>query len=227
MDLMFSLSSADSLSAVASGPRTRREAAKLVGVGLVLLAIVTQAGCGKKSTAAPTPSPVRAQPTVESAKRPAGPASEPQFQHKLPPPQPIPPEALADEPTTLRVERTLPPIDEEIGPREEIAPPAEKSVAPTAEPTPNPRSPFRLGVIISERERAQYNSMIDRDLSVAERSLARVLTGGRLQERSAQVKRVRAFMRQAEEVRGDDLPLAKNLAGRARLLAEDLAGDRR
>lgn len=227
MDLMFSPSSADSTSAGPSGPRTRREAAKLVGVGLVLLAIVTQAGCGKKSTAAPTPTPVRAQPSVETAKRPAGPASEPQFQEQLPPPQPIPPEALADEPTTLRVERISPALDEEVGPLEEIAPPVKEPVERTAEPTPNPRTPFRLGVILSEQERSQYNTMIDRDLSVAERSLARVLSGGRLQERSAQVKRVRAFMRQAEEVRGDDLPLAKNLAGRARLLAEDLAGDRR
>ena len=184
MDLMFSLSSADSLSAVASGPRTRRKAAKLVGVGLVLLAIVTQAGCGKKSTAAPTP-------------------------------------------TTLRVERAAPPTDERVGPLAETAPPVEEPIEPTVEPTPNPRSPFRLGVILSEQERAQYNTMIDRDLSVSERSLARVLSGGRLQERSAQVKCVRAFMRQAEEVRGDDLPLAKNLAGRARLLAEDLAGGRR
>ena len=31
-------------------------------------------------------------------------------------------------------------------------------------------------------------------------------------------------MRQAQEVRGEDLPLARNLAARARLLAEDLAG---
>lgn len=227
MDLMFSLSSADSLSAVASGPRTRRKAAKLVGVGLVLLAIVTQAGCGKKSTAAPTPKPVRAQPAVVTAKRPAGPAWEPQSQEKLPPPQPVPPEALGGEPTTLRVERAAPPTDERVGPLAETAPPVEEPIEPTVEPTPNPRSPFRLGVILSEQERAQYNTMIDRDLSVSERSLARVLSGGRLQERSAQVKRVRAFMRQAEEVRGDDLPLAKNLAGRARLLAEDLAGGRR
>ena len=78
--------------------------------------------------------------------------------------------------------------------------------------------------MLSDEERAQYNAMIDRDLAVAGRSLARVLDGGRLQERSAQVKRVRAFMRQAEDVRAEDLPLAKNLAGRARLLAEDLAG---
>ena len=191
------------------------------------MAIVIQAGCGTKSSAAPTPTPVRAQATVETARRPAGPAWEPQSREKLPPPQPIPPEALAGEPTTLRVERAQPPIEEEFGPLEEITPPADAPTETTAEPDTNPRSPFRLGVILSDQERTQHNTMIDRDLTVAERSLKRVLNGGRLQERSAQVKRVRAFMRQAEEVRGDDLPLAKNLAGRARLLAEDLAGDTR
>jgi hypothetical protein len=72
-------------------------------------------------------------------------------------------------------------------------------------------------------ERKKYNDTIDRDLKAAEQSLTLVLRRGNRQERNAQVRRVRAFITQAGEVRADDLPLARNLAARARLLAEDLA----
>jgi hypothetical protein len=68
--------------------------------------------------------------------------------------------------------------------------------------------------------------MIDRDLRAAEQSLAAALSRGNIREQATQVRRVRAFMTQVGEVRADDLPLARNLAGRARLLSEDLAGRR-
>ena len=196
----------------------------MLGAGLLLAAMITQAGCARKTTAAPPPAPVAAEPAAVPPERPAGVAWEPQTQEKLPPPQPIPPEAITSEHIPLRVERS---DQADEGTSEPIADnelTEDEQAATTPEPAANPRTPFRLGIILSSEERSEYNRMVDRDLAAAEESLSRVLNDGGLRERSAQIKRVRAFMRQAQEVRGEDLPLARNLAARARLLAEDLAG---
>ena len=191
---------------------------------MLLAAMITQAGCGRKTTAAPPPAPVAAEPATGPPERPAGVAWEPQTQEKLPPPQPIPPEAITSEHIPLRVERPDQADEETSEPIADNEPTADEQAETTPEPAANPRTPFRLGIILSSEERSEYNRMIDRDLAAAEESLSRVLNGSGLRERSAQIKRVRAFMRQAQEVRGEDLPLARNLAARARLLAEDLAG---
>ena len=196
----------------------------MLGAGLLLAAMITQAGCGRKTTAAPPPAPVAAEPAAAPPERPAGVAWEPQTQEKLPPPQPIPPEAISSERIPLRVERSDQADEERSEPVADNEPTADEQAATPPEPAANPRTPFRLGIILSSEERSEYNRMIDRDLAAAEESLSRVLNGSGLRERSAQIKRVRAFMRQAQEVRGEDLPLARNLAARARLLAEDLAG---
>lgn len=196
----------------------------MLGAGLLLAAMITQAGCGRKTTAAPPPAPVAAEPVAELPERPAGVAWEPQTQEKLPPPQPIPPEAVSSQHSPLRIERSEQADEETSEPIADNAPTADEQAATPPDPAANPRTPFRLGIILSSEERSEYNRMIDRDLAAAEESLGRVLKGDGLRERSAQLKRVRAFMRQAEEVRGEDLPLARNLAARARLLAEDLAG---
>ncbi len=173
---------------------------------------------------APPPAPVAPEPAVEPPERPAGVAWELQTQENLPPPQPIPPEALSSEHSPLRIERPEQTDEETTEAIADNEPTAEERAATPPEPATNPRTPFRLGIILSSEERSEYNRMIDRDLAAAEESLSRVLNGDGLRERSTQIKRVRAFMRQAEGVRGDDLPLARNLAARARLLAEDLAG---
>ena len=224
MHLMLFPSSADPLAAIASRPRIRIPAARMLGAGLLLAAMITQAGCGRKTTAAPPPAPVAAEPAAGPPERPAGVAWEPQTQQKLPPPQPIPLEAISSEHIPLRVERSDQSDEETSEPIADNEPPADEQAATTPEPAANPRTPFRLGIILSSEERSEYNRMVDRDLAAAEESLSRVLNGGGLRERRAQIKRVRAFMRQAQEVRGEDLPLARNLAARARLLAEDLAG---
>ena len=196
----------------------------MLGAGLLLAAMITQAGCGRKTTAAPPPAPVAAEPAAGPPERPAGVAWEPQTQEKLPPPQPIPPEAITSEHIPLRVERSDQADEGTSNPIADNEPTEDEQAATTPEPTANPRTPFRLGIILSSEERSEYNRMVDRDLAAAEESLSRVLNDGGLRERSAQIKRVRAFIRQAQEVRGEDLPLARNLAARARLLAEDLAG---
>ena len=224
MDLMLFPSNANSLGAIASRPRIHKRAARIPAAGLLLAAMIMQAGCGKKSTPAPPPAPVTAEPAIEPRERPAGVAWEPQTQEKLPPPQPIPKEALSSEHSPLRIDRSEQPDEGTTEPIVDDEPTKHERTSTATEPAANPRTPFRLGIILSSEERSEYNRMIDRDLAAAEESLSRVLNGDGLRERGVQVKRVRAFMRQAEEVRGDDLPLARNLAGRARLLADDLAG---
>ena len=196
---------------------------RTVGTGLLIAGLVVAAGCGKQTTATPPPSPVRAQPSIEPIERPTEPVWESQTQVTLPAPQPVPAEAASIDPPPLRIDRSEPPGNEQPGLLPDPAQPATgRDVPGGAEPAAH--TPFRLGQILSAEQRHLYNSMIDQDLRAAEQSLARLLRSGGLQERSTQVRRVRAFIAQAEEVRNDDLPLAQNLAGRARLLAEDLAG---
>ncbi|MDA1314206.1 MAG: hypothetical protein O2968_12775 [Acidobacteria bacterium] len=131
------------------------------------------------------------------------------------------------DPAPLKVDRSEP-VDDNVGvvPTQDNPAVLDGSQPPSATPDAPP-APFRLGQILSVDERRKYNEMIDRDLNAAEQSLALVLSRANRQEQGAQVRRVRAFITQAGDVRADDLPLARNLADRARLLAEDLARNER
>lgn len=198
---------------------------RLAAMALAVVCLCAATGCGKKDSTTPPPAPIRAEPTIEPLARSPGPVWESQTQDTLPAAQPVPADAL--DPAPLRVERSEP-----AGGNTDIAPTGRNPAAldgnkpPSATPDAGP-APFRLGQILSAEERRKYNEMIDRDLRAAEQSLALVLSRGGLQERGAQVRRVRAFITQAGDVRADDLALARNLAARARLLAEDLAGNKR
>ena len=162
-------------------------------------------------------------PVPEPPRIPSAPVSEPQTVATLPPPQPIPPEAIPDVPPPLAVD---PPrqITELEAESEKVSEASRESVTPSEPVAPAPQpSGLRLGRILSPEERGEYNRSIDGSLVAAHRSLALVLQRGPNPEQTEEVKRVRAFIRQAEAARKQDLPLAENLAERAKLLAEDLA----
>ena len=183
------------------------------------------AGCARKDSTTVPPAPVRAEPTIEPLARPVGPAWESQTQDTLPASQPVPSDA--PDPAPLKVDRSEPAGDTTAAvPSERDPVTLDPNKTPSAPPDATP-APFRLGQILSSDERRKYNETIDGDLKAAEQSLTLVLGRGNRQERNAQVRRVRAFITQAGEVRADDLPLARNLAARARLLAEDLARNER
>ena len=76
--------------------------------------------------------------------------------------------------------------------------------------------------MLTAQQRRELNQAVDRSLDAAQRSVAAVVRHTLSADQVNSVRRIRAFLRQAEETREQDLALAKNLAERARLLAQDL-----
>ncbi len=76
--------------------------------------------------------------------------------------------------------------------------------------------------MLTTQQRRELNQTIDRSLDAAQRSVAAVVKQTLSADQVNSVRRIRAFVRQARETREQDLALAKNLADRARLLAQDL-----
>ena len=193
----------------------------------LLLAILTLASCGNKQVAAssPPPAPRVSQPPRQQL--PPGPVSEPQTVTALPSPQPVPPEAVPDTPGPL-----VPPPAPEISPQSEPSPRRPVASAPPAvsESPAQPETPAapvpQLGQMLSADQRRQYNQLIDQAIRRAQERLGVVLNSSNSrpnEEQLATIKRIRAFIRQADDARLQDLTIAKNLADRAVLLAEDLA----
>lgn len=192
----------------------------------VLLAILPLGSCARKQADAASPPP---EPRVTRAPRPqppAGPVSEPQTVASLPSPQPVPPGAIPETPGPL-VPLPVPEnnAQPEPSPRRPVAsapPAASESVA--APETPAASVP-QLGQMLSPDQRQKYNQAIEQAIKRAQDRLDVVVANSARpnEEQAATIKRIRAFIKQAEEARGQDLTIAWNLAERAKLLAEDLA----
>jgi hypothetical protein len=85
----------------------------------------------------------------------------------------------------------------------------------------------QLGPLISDQQRQIYQREIDRNLDQT-RAALNTLMGKRLTaDQGEGVRRIREFLRQVDESRASDVALARNLAERARLLAEDLVRNAR
>ena len=82
-------------------------------------------------------------------------------------------------------------------------------------------------LLLSVEQRRAFNQEIDVGIQTARQLLNSLPLRGLSQDQRAAIKRIRAFIRQAQESRDHDLALAKNLAVRARVLAEDLASSGR
>ena len=106
--------------------------------------------------------------------------------------------------------RPLPAKPEKAGPAE--PPPAE-----SAENTP------QLGQILSPEQRREYQQEVRANLERARRSVAIVRKRNPTPEQQSAMARVETFISQAERAQQTDLILARSLAERAALLAEDLA----
>ena len=181
--------------------------------------------CGEKAASAPPPAPrpaVVAQP--EPPAPPAGPVSEPQTTARLPPVQPIPEGAVPEGPTPRAGEAAWlpagPSADAEDEPSAEVNDAGTPGGAPAARPPVRPVP--RLGQVLTAQQRRALNQAIDRSLDAAQRSVAAVVNNTLSTDQVNSARRIRAFIRQAQETREQDLALAKNLAERARLLAQDL-----
>jgi hypothetical protein len=102
-------------------------------------------------------------------------------------------------------------------------PPAAEPTVEAAAPAPVPQ----LGPLISDEQKQAYEREIDRNLELT-RAALNTLMGRRLSADQADgVRRIRDFLKQVEELRTSDITLARNVADRARLLAEDLVRNAR
>jgi hypothetical protein len=106
------------------------------------------------------------------------------------------------------------------------ATPASTSPQPAAAATPpaaTPAQPPQLGDIVTPDQQRQLNAAIDQSLARAQASLASVANRELTKDQQGLVEQIRNIIKQAQASRSSDLPGAKSLAGRAEVLAKDLA----
>jgi hypothetical protein len=193
---------------------------------LVVFAVMAAGLCScrnRKATAAPI-SPPPPVAVVGPVAPPPAEISEPQTTAKIPEseqipagavPEPLGPLAGRDDPGELAAQPAPPPQRPiQTGAADESPAPEGNEVSP---PLP------RLGQILTAEERQAYNRMIDNSIEAARRNLTVILSHTLRPDQMEAVRRIRAFIEQAKAARERDLALARNLADRAVLLAEDLA----
>jgi hypothetical protein len=166
----------------------------------------------KKATPVPPPAPVPAAPVTPPKPRevtlPAPteiPAGEPDLSQAGPdvPAEPLPP------PPRRRPTKPRSHDDADATP-------------PAAEPEP-PAVPLpQFEQVLTPEQTKTYNEEIERNIADARRAVAMVENRRLNGEQTTYLARVRAFIEQANEARKADLFRARNLAERARVLAEDL-----
>jgi len=192
---------------------------------VLALALGLTPGCRRakpKSPPAAAPSPGLV--AVASAE----PLSSPQTTARLPPPQPIPPEAIPAEPEL--------PAAPPAAPRATRPKAAPRTRPPAAAPTPvSPAPPSvaappregpgpQLRPLLTAEEERKLRRQIEQSLGRAARSLEKLRIPAADKDRLAAVERVRAFVEQAQQARRQgDLARAQSLAERAELLALDMA----
>lgn len=193
-------------------------------VGVAMLAMLPATGCWFRKAKTRTPAPIitsvptevpKPPPTIETPP-PVAPAKEqisvtpPGGTTPVPPPPPPPrPARNARRPSTQK-----PPTASQT---------AEVS---TVDPTPAsvPEEPvLQLTPLLSAEQQAAYNTAIDAALQRAEANLARLDPRRLRGSQRSNFQRVRSFIQQAQQTRASDLAVAKSLADRADLLAQDLA----
>lgn len=102
---------------------------------------------------------------------------------------------------------------------------AQSSEAPAeTTPAPAPEEPvLQLAPLLTAEQQTAYNTAIDAALQRAEANLARLDPRRLKGSQRSNFQRVRLFIQQAQQTRASDLAVAKSLADRADLLAQDLA----
>ncbi len=195
------------------------------GALAAVLFTLSGVGCGTKTVA----TPAAPEPVVEAAapapRRSVGSVVETQNSGPLPAAAPVSVEAAPTGPEPLAGEAgRLPKGTEAEPPREgnsadEGADEGSEGPKATAARGVIPR----LGPVLTREQRRERNRLIDRDLDAARRIVRGIVAGDLTAEQVNSVRRIREFLRQAEEARSRDPALARNLADRAALLARDLA----
>ena len=189
-------------------------------------------GCALRKTPAAKAVPVAPKPVVVPAPAPPPqPLSIPQTNVQLPPPQPLTPEAIATTqlpgepapspptpPRTAPATRTpRPPVQRNT---EAATPPAPApATPPAAEPEP-PRAIFTE--VLSQADQKRFQDEAAARGQEARRIVDQLSRTRRRQQENA-VQRVEGFLKQAQEAeRRGDMRQAAELAGRALVLAKEL-----
>ncbi len=201
--------------------RERSAAGAVAAVFLTLSGV----GCGTKTVATP-PAP---EPVVEAAapapSRSVGSVVETQNSGPLPAAAPLSVEAVPEGPEPLAGEAGRLPKGAETEPLREKT--SADQGADEGGGAPKVTTSLgvlpRLGPVLTREQRRERNRLIGGDLDAARRIVARIVGGDLTAEQINAVRRIREFLRQADEARSRDPALARNLAGRAVLLARDLA----
>jgi len=167
----------------------------------------------------------KATPVPPPAPAPAAPVAPPKPREVT---LPAPPRLPATEPDIGQTGPSLP--GESLPPPPHRRPkprPHEDADAQPAAPEPEPEPPAAVPLpqfeqILSPEQKQAYTQEIDRNIADAQKAVSAV-EGRRLSgEQATYLARVRAFIEQANEARKADLFRARNLAERAKVLAEDL-----
>jgi len=186
-----------------------------------LLALVLEPACSKRQVAVPVPPP----PAASSQPNVAQPAATPS---QTPTPQPG---ATTDntQASPYQLNKPAPAQPAPAASRKPAtrpATPASTSPQPAAAATPpaaTPAQPPQLGDIVTPDQQRQLNAAIDQSLARAQASLASVANRELTKDQQGLVEQIRNIIKQAQASRSSDLPGAKSLAGRAEVLAKDLA----
>jgi hypothetical protein len=183
-------------------------------VFFVVIAVASiSSGCKKKQQAKPLYIP-QPKPVAAAAQEPL-PQPKIDFSPQHPPETIDPPELVLPLPPSLkreakRIRRPAPSVST-------AKPEAEEGI----EEDPPPELP-QLGEVLSEQQMREYVQATEASLEQAKR-IAATVQRRPLDSRQADVLgQVQGFIRQAEAAQKKDVPLARNLAQRAEVLAKDL-----
>jgi hypothetical protein len=195
-------------------------------LGTAILALAAALGLGGCTPKKPQTVQAAPPPPKPAAAKPSEPLSIPQTSVQLPPPQPIPPDALPQpEPTVQPAPPPAPPRPNPRPPRTGTQTPRTEPVTPAGPPAPAPtaeapRPPIAEALSAPEAKRLQDEA----HARIQEtRQLIGRLSARRLRQQESLHKRIESFLTQAEEAeRRGDMRQASELAGRAAVLAREL-----
>lgn len=166
----------------------------------------------KKATPVPPPAPTATAPVVRPKPREVT--------------IPAPPSITSKEPDLHQVGPSVPAEPLPPAPRRTPKKARAHEDADAAPPAPEPEPPAvplpQFEQVLTPEQTKAYNEEIERNIGEAQRAVATVENRRLNGEQTTYLARVRAFIDQANEARKADLFRARNLAERARVLAEDL-----
>lgn len=176
--------------------------------------------CKKKPVAPPPPPPVIVLPKAEPPKQPPLPPA-PKVE-TTPPESPSIPEVKPGPPPPRKKAST--PRKKASAPKKTVVEPPKVEAVPATEPAsvPPPVAAPKFGQILTPDQVKDFTKRLDAASDRVRNALV-IIQGKNLNdEQKETMGRIRAFLTQAEQARGQDLQSAVSLAERADLLSRDL-----